>query len=81
VELDGRRSLTCGVGRKTRSGSGLWDVEGLLRRIGTKAHSRRNSSECVGILIPLVIVFVVSASSPQARHRYSHRNQQQPAYL
>jgi hypothetical protein len=36
VELDGRRSLTCGVGQKTRSGSGLWDVEGLLRRIGTK---------------------------------------------
>ncbi len=46
-----------------------------------QAHSRRNSRECVGILIPLVIVFVVSASSPQSRHRYSQQKQQQPAYL
>jgi hypothetical protein len=46
VELDGRRSLTCGVGRKTRSGSGLWDVEGLLRR-RTVVETVESALECL----------------------------------
>ncbi len=73
VELDGRRSLTCGVGRKTRSGSGLWDVEGLLRRrtVESALESLSRSSLCLSFC----------ASSPQSRHRYSQRNQQQTASL
>ncbi len=83
LKLDGWRSLTCGVGWKEEFDMWSW-TENPFRiwtlgrgRAIAQAHSRRNSRECVGMLIPLVIVFVVSASSPQSRHRYS----QQTAYL
>ncbi len=77
--MDGRREFDMW---SWMDGKPVQDLDfGTWKQDRCEAHSRSNSRECVGILIPLVIVFVASASSPQSRHRCSQRNQQQLAYL